>query len=190
MQVTKSCEHFNAEALPLMEYLSARAMKLTRNKTDADDLVQETYFHAMRKCHLFEHGTNLKAWLTRMQFNLFISHYRRRTKRPDNATIAGVEEMVVDVRTQIKGVEFHQMPPEELATNDKFLEELPRDLRDGLADLDERYRDALLMKVISEDTYQDIATKLKVPLGTVMSRISRAKAQLRKQIQKSGLQVA
>ncbi len=181
---------FNTAALPLMDYLYGRAMKLTRNTNDADDLVQETYMLAMRKSHMFEQGTNLKAWLSRMQFNLFITQYRRRIKRPDGASIAGMEEAVVDKRSAVEGPNFNRMNPAEVASHEKFRGELPRELREGLDGLDERYRDAFLMNVISEHTYKDIAEKLEVPLGTVMSRISRAKTYLRKQVEDSQLRVA
>lgn len=181
---------FNTVALPLMDYLYARAMKLTRNTNDADDLVQETYMLAMRKSHLFEQGTNLKAWLSRLQFNLFITQYRRNKKRPDGASIAGMEEAVVDNRSAFEGPNFSRMNPQEVASHEKFRDELPRELREGLDGLDERYRDAFLMNVISEHTYKDIAEKLEVPLGTVMSRISRAKTHLRKQMEDSQLRVA
>ncbi len=87
---------FEKAAVPLMNYLYAKALKLTRNPNDAEDLVQDTYTLGLRKFHLYEPGTNLKAWLSRIQFNYYISQYRRKKKRPDGVSIAGMEEMVED----------------------------------------------------------------------------------------------
>lgn len=190
MPVNSMRNEFDNATLTLMDYLYARAMKLTRNPSDADDLVQDTYMLAIRKNDKFQTGTNLKAWLSRLQFNLFITNYRRAKKRPDGASIADMEDAVVDKRVVINGPNFHRMSPVEVASNGKFLDELSKGLREGLAGLDERYRDALLMNVISEHTYKDIARKLDLPLGTVMSRISRAKTHLRKQLESSNLQIA
>ena len=170
---------FEEAALPLMDYLFFKALKLTRNHSDAEDLVQDTYALGLRKFHMYEAGTNLKAWLARLQFNLYISQYRRRTKRPDGASIAGMEETVRD-RSHVKDdTELMEMLPSDLAHNDEFMHRLPREVREGLSVMDERYRDVLLMNVVGERSYKDIAESLSVPVGTVMSRLSRAKAFLR-----------
>ena len=170
---------FEDAALPLMNYLYFKALKLTRRQNDAEDLVQDTYTLGLRKFHMYEAETNLKAWLSRLQFNLYISQYRRRVKRPDSASIADMEEVVPD-RTYVKDdTDLMEMPPADLAQHEEFLHRLPREVRNGLAEMDERYRDVLLMNVIGEKSYKDIAESLSVPVGTVMSRLSRAKAFLR-----------
>jgi RNA polymerase sigma-70 factor, ECF subfamily len=170
---------FERAALPLMDYLYYKALKLTRNANDAEDLVQDTYALGLRKFHMYESGTNLKAWLSRLQFNLYISQYRRRRKRPDGASIAGMEEFVQDREHADVAPELMDMGPAELLGDQDFLDRLPAGLRDGLNELDHRYRDVLLMNVIGEKSYKDIAAALSVPVGTVMSRLSRAKAFLR-----------
>jgi RNA polymerase sigma-70 factor (ECF subfamily) len=170
---------FEAAALPLMDYLYFKALKLTRNANDAEDLVQDTYTLGLRKFHMYEAGTNLKAWLSRLQFNLYISQYRRRRKRPDGASIAGMEETVHDREHIAHDADLLQMRPQEMLRNDSFIENLPNEFRSGLAEMDERYRDVLLLNVVGEKSYKDIAETLHVPVGTVMSRLSRAKAFLR-----------
>lgn len=170
---------FEEAALPLMDYLYFKAIKLTRNQNDAEDLVQDTYALGLRKFHMYEAGTNLKAWLSRLQFNLYISQYRRRMKRPDGASIAGMEEAVQDRHHVEHNPALLDMLPSEILDDQAFLECLPREVREGLAEMDERYRDVLLMNVVGEKSYKDIAQSLAVPVGTVMSRLSRAKAFLR-----------
>ena len=170
---------FEQAALPLMDYLFYKALKLTKNANDAEDLVQDTYTLGLRKFHMYETGTNLKAWLSRLQFNLYISQYRRRKKRPDGASIAGMEETVRDRDHVDHDPELLEMQPAELIEHDAFLERLPLEMREGLNEMDHRYRDVLLMNVVGEKSYKDIAESLSVPVGTVMSRLSRAKAFLR-----------
>lgn len=171
---------FERAAVPLMNYLYAKALKLTRNPNDAEDLVQDTYTLGLRKFHLYEPDTNLKAWLSRIQFNYYISQYRRKKKRPDGASISGMEEIVPDRTVFEQDPELLEMNPDQLLADEAFIDRLPRELRSGLSEMDERYRDVLLMNVIGEKSYKDIAAALEVPVGTVMSRLSRAKAYLRK----------
>ena len=170
---------FEQAALPLMDYLYYKALKLTRNSNDAEDLVQDTYTLGLRKFNMYESGTNLKAWLSRLQFNLYISQYRRRKKRPDGASIAGMEEIVKDREHVDHDPALLEMKPEQMLETESFIERLPAEIREGLSDMDQRYRDVLLLNVIGEKSYKDIAESLAVPVGTVMSRLSRAKAFLR-----------
>lgn len=172
--------NFEMAALPLMDYLFFKALKLTRSQNDAEDLVQDTYALGLRKFHMYEAGTNLKAWLSRLQFNLYISQYRRRRNRPDGASIAGMEETVPDRQHIDHDAELLELPPQQMLCNTVFMDSLPTDIRVGLQQMDERYRDVLLMNVVGEKSYKDIADRLDVPVGTVMSRLSRAKAFLRK----------
>ncbi|MBX3461175.1 MAG: sigma-70 family RNA polymerase sigma factor [Planctomycetes bacterium] len=162
-----------------MNYLYGKAIKLTRNQNDAEDLVQDTYTLGLRKWHLYQPGTNLKAWLTRLQFNLYISQYRRRTKRPDGATINGIEETVHDRAHYDVRPDLLEASPEQILHDPAFMDSLPAELRRGLGEMDHRYRDVLLMNVVAEKSYKDIAGVLSVPVGTVMSRLSRAKSFLR-----------
>ena len=92
--VTKELkERFEDEALPLMQDMFAQAYHLTRNRADAEDLVQEAYIRGMRKFEQFEPGTNLKAWLGRILFNQFINEYRRKKRRIKSVFVEGVENM-------------------------------------------------------------------------------------------------
>lgn len=179
-QIDRRDRHaFEQAALPLMDYLYYKALKLTRSQNDAEDLVQDTYTLGLRKFHMYESGTNLKAWLSRLQFNLYISQYRRRKKRPDGASLAGMEEIVQDRDHVDHDPALLEMKPADMLEHDSFINSLPREMREGLTEMDQRYRDVLLMNVVGEKSYKDIAESLAVPVGTVMSRLSRAKAFLR-----------
>lgn len=181
MKTTKSelKERFEEEALPLMQDMFAQAYHLTRNRADAEDLVQEAYIRGMRKFEQFEPGTNLKAWLGRILFNQFINEYRRKKRRIKSVFVEGVENMA-GVEDQPENDErFAFMDPGKLAKDESFMQSLDQDLKDGLQDLDGRYRDVLLLNTVGELSYKDIASKLKLPIGTVMSRLHRAKAFLR-----------
>jgi RNA polymerase sigma-70 factor, ECF subfamily len=178
---------FEAAALPLMDVLRSKALKLTGNLNDAEDLLQDTYVLGLRKFDMYQPGTHLKAWLSRLQFNLYISQYRRRRKRPDGVSIAGMEETVRARAYTADNPELYEMNPDEMLETTDFMESLPAELRSGLSEMDERYRDVLLLNVIAERSYKDIAANLSVPLGTVMSRLSRAKAFLRQYFEETGI---
>ena len=172
-------QRFEDEALPLMQDMFAQAYHLTRNRADAEDLVQETYIRGLRKFRQFQAGTNLKAWLGRILFNQFINDYRRKKRRIKSVYVEGVENMAgVDENIEINDDLAH-MSAAEIADNEMFLQNLDSDLKDGLVELDKRYRDVLLLNTVGELSYREVAEKLKLPIGTVMSRLHRAKAALR-----------
>jgi RNA polymerase sigma-70 factor (ECF subfamily) len=172
-------ERFEQEALPLMQDMFAQAYHLTRNRADAEDLVQETFIRGMRKFNQFQPGTNLKAWLGRILFNQFINEYRRKKRRIKSVYVEGVENMAEVSYIPGKEDKFAEMAPADLAKDDHFMQHLDQDLKEGLQDLDSRYRDVLLLNTVGELSYRDIAGKLRLPIGTVMSRLHRAKAFLR-----------
>jgi RNA polymerase sigma-70 factor (ECF subfamily) len=165
-----------------MDYLFGRAIMLCGNASDADDLLQDTLVLGLRKYHAFRPGTNLRAWLSRLQFNLYISSYRRRRNRPDGVALEAAMEPAGEPQPLVSTENFRYMKPEDLACNTDFNEGLAQEVKHGLHELDTRYRDVLLLSAIGEKSYQDIANQLDVPVGTVMSRLSRAKAHMRKHL--------
>lgn len=177
---TKLQQRFEEEALPLMQDMFVQAYHLTKNRADAEDLVQEAYIRSFRKFQQFTPGTNLKAWMGRILFNQFINNYRKKKRRIKSVFVEGVENMA-GVEDQPENDEAYVfMDPKELARDGDFLNTLDDDLKDGLSELDERYRDVLLLNTVGELSYREIARKQKLPIGTVMSRLHRAKAFLRK----------
>ena len=171
---------FEEQALPLMQDMFAQAYHLTRNRADAEDLVQETYIRSMRKFEQYQQGTNLKAWMGRILFNQFINEYRRKKRRIKSVFVEGVENMAEVSYVAGADDKFAEMAPADLANNETFMQHLDEGLKDGLQELDSRYRDVLLLNTVGELSYRDIAGRLRLPIGTVMSRLHRAKAFLRK----------
>ena len=95
--------HFAEQAMPLMSALYAAALRMTRNPSDAEDLVQETYLRACRGFEGFQEGTNLKAWLYKILTNTFINSYRSRKRRPEQVDLDDVEDFYIFRR--LRGLE-------------------------------------------------------------------------------------
>jgi len=161
-----------AEALGHMRQLHAKASRMTRDHTDAEDLVQETYARAFASFHQFKEGTNLKAWLNRILTNTFISNYRRKQREPV-LTLAGLEDW------QLARAQSHSTAglrsAEELA-----LDHMPdASVTNALRQLSDDFRMAVYLADVEGFGYREIAQIMRCPVGTVMSRLHRARGQLR-----------
>ncbi len=169
-QAPLNAEDFSAEALQFLEPLFATAMRLTRNRADAEDLVQDTYVKAFRARRQFKAGTNLKAWLFTILHNTY-----RNMRRHDGRNPVEVDSEYVDQAPQ----PAHEYTPEQLLTRDT----LDADLQQALDALPEAFRQAVWLRDVEELTYAEIAQVLDVPIGTVMSRISRGRRALFERLQ-------
>ncbi len=175
-------ERFEAEALPLMNMLFAGVMKLTRNQKDAEDLVQDAFVRSFEKFHLFKPGTNFKAWMFRVMTNRFINLYRRKKTRKENASFDDVSEFFGS-EDRLSAQEFESAERVTgLMKDEVFLESLDERLKIALENVGDEYREVLIMNVIGEMPYKEIAKALGIPVGTVMSRLSRAKSLLRERV--------
>jgi RNA polymerase sigma-70 factor (ECF subfamily) len=154
---------FEQAALDLVDALYATALRLTRNPADAEDLVQDTYVKAFRAADRFEPDTNLKAWLFTILHNTFLNTRRRASKEPlvDSETVE--QAPAPDSGPQAS--------PEQLLLR----ETLDADLQAALDSLPDAFRQAVWLRDVEEFSYQEIADMLQVPVGTVMSRISRGR---------------
>lgn len=156
------------EAMSHVDSLYGAAMRLTRNPTDAEDLVQDTYVKAFRFAARYQQGTNLKAWLHTILHNTFLNS--RRQARRDPVTVDGE---TVDNAGSSTG--SRQMPtPEQLLLRDT----LDADLQQAVDSLPEAFRQAVWLRDVEEFSYKEIADILEVAPGTVMSRISRGRRML------------
>jgi len=153
---------FEAEALGYLDSLYGTALRLTRDPSDAEDLVQDTYLKAFRFAGSFERGTNLKAWL----FTILHNTYRNR-RRHGSRDPVDVDSEVVEAAAE--GEAAHS--PEAILLRAT----IDRDLQAALDALPDQYREAVWLRDVEELTYQEIAAALDVPMGTVMSRISRGR---------------
>lgn len=164
-------DQFTAEALDLLDALYGTAVRLTRNPDAAQDLVQDTYLKAFRARDRFAAGTNLKAWL------YTILHNTWRNRRRDHArSRVEADSDVVDQAAEqgIDGWATGPESPEALLLRTA----LSDDLRTALDALPEAFREAVWLRDVEELTYQEVAAVLDVPIGTVMSRLSRGRKQL------------
>ncbi len=168
--------NFADQAMPLMPSLYSAAMRMTRNPSDAEDLVQETYLKAYRGFGGFEQGTNLKAWLYRILTNTFINTYRAKQRRPSETELDEVEDLYLYRRLGgLEAATAGRSAEDELM--DWFTES---EIKEAVEDLPEQFRMAVLLADVEGFSYKEIAEILDIPIGTVMSRLHRGRSRLQK----------
>jgi len=169
-------------ALPHLDALYNLALRLTRNPGDAEDLVQDAYLRAFRFFDSYRAGTHIKAWLFRILRNTFINRYRAARVRPREVDFAKVEAIYErTVEEQFLGRTRPRDP-------ERILMEavLDGEIEQAIAALPEEYRSVVILALVEEMSYREIASALSIPLGTVMSRLHRG----RKLLQASLLEFA
>ena len=165
---------FEEQALPFMDQLFGAAMRMTRNPTDAADLVQETFIKAFQAFGQFQQGTNLKAWLYRIQTNTFINIYRKNQRNPYQGTIDELEDW------QLGGAESVTQSVSTRSAEAEAIDHLPDSaVKDALQSIPEDFRLAVYFADVEGFSYQEIADIMKTPVGTVMSRLHRGRRMLR-----------
>ncbi len=165
---------FEEQALPFMDQLYAAAMRMTRNPADAGDLVQETFVKAYQSWAQFKQGTNLKAWLYRIQTNTFINIYRKNQRNPYQGTIDDLEDW------QLGGAESATLATTTRSAEAEAIDHLPDSaVKDALQAIPEDFRFAVYFADVEGFSYQEIADIMKTPVGTVMSRLHRGRRMLR-----------
>lgn len=155
---------FEAEALPHVDCLFRLAMCLERDRTEAEDLVQETFTEALQSFHRFERGTNCRAWLITIMRHLQSKRWRAR----------GRARLISDDEIDLAGTVLAAPPTPPNVTDEDMLRALDA--------LPRGYQEVVLLADVEELTYREIAAALDVPIGTVMSRLSRARQMLRQQL--------
>ena len=165
---------FEEQALPYMDQLYAAAMRMTRNPSDAADLVQETFIKAFAAFRQYTQGTNLKAWLYRIQTNTFINTYRKKQRDPYQGTIDDLEDW------QMGGAESATSSSSARSAEAEAIDHLPDSaVKDALQAIPEDFRLAVYFADVEGFSYQEIADIMKTPVGTVMSRLHRGRRLLR-----------
>ena len=161
---------FRAATLEFLDALYGAALRLTRNADRAQDLVQDTYLKAIRAQRSFARGTNLKAWLYTILQNTWRNRQRDAARSRVEFDSEAVERRSESAAMQRGGGET----PESLLLR----ETLNADLQTALDGLGESFREVVWLRDVDELTYQEIADVLDIPIGTLMSRLSRGRKQL------------
>jgi RNA polymerase sigma-70 factor (ECF subfamily) len=166
-------DDFEAQALPFTDQLYAAALRMAKNPADAADLVQETFMKAYQAFHQFEQGTNLKAWLYRILTNTYINLYRKRTKEGYQHALDDMEEWQIGAAESLTQTTHRSAEAE-------AIDRIPaRVVKDALHSLAEDFRLVVYFADVEGLSYQEIAQIMDTPVGTVMSRLSRGRSQLR-----------
>src|SRR5262249_47547018 len=176
--ITVVTENFEAGVLAQLDSLYRTALRMTNNPQEAEDLVQETMLKAFRFAHTYQPGTNLRAWLFRILNTSAINRYRRQAAHPTPSSLPEGEEFYLYNQIRdLNGQDLSQGAEEEVLS--RYLDE---DVYQALNDLPYNFRMAVILADIEGLSYKEIAEALQIPIGTVMSRISRARRQLQKSL--------
>jgi RNA polymerase sigma-70 factor (ECF subfamily) len=161
-------DQFMADALEFLDPLYGAAVRLTRNADSAQDLVQDTFLKALRARHRFAPGTNLKAWL----YTILHNTWRNRQRDRARARVEVDSDVVEQAAEMSHGGAMES--PESLLMR----QTLDADLQAALDRLGDAFREVVWLRDVDELSYQEIADVLEIPIGTVMSRLSRGRKQL------------
>ena len=164
---------FEQEAMTHIDALYGTAMRLTRDPDSAEDLVQETLLKAFKHYDSLRPDSNLKAWLTRVLTNTFINQYRRKQVRHRSQELYDPDWM--NERVSSNWAHHAAKRPGQQVV-DRFIRDK---LSEAVAQLPEPYRQVLLLTDVEELAYKEVAEVLDIPIGTVMSRLHRARRKLR-----------
>jgi RNA polymerase sigma-70 factor (ECF subfamily) len=170
---TELAARFERDAVPLLDGFYPQAMKMTRNRTEAEDLLQETAVKAFAGFHGFRDGTNLGGWLYRILLNTHISGYRKQQRRPVQWLTDEITDgqLLAEARHSSIGLR---------SAEDQVLDQLgDNDVRDAMRQLPEKLRTAVYYADIEGRRFKEIAELTNAPIGTVMSRLHRGRHRLR-----------
>jgi RNA polymerase sigma-70 factor, ECF subfamily len=156
-------DDFESAAMPHLDALFRTAARVVGDRTEAEDLLQEAYLQAWKSFHRFEPGTNCRAWLFKILFHVIQHHRRKWYSSRGHET----DELLEQTVAYEPPVAQHLKDEEVLAAFDR----LPR-----------QYRDVVLLADVEEFSYKEVAQALKIPVGTVMSRLSRGRKLLRSEL--------
>ncbi|MBK6365096.1 MAG: sigma-70 family RNA polymerase sigma factor [Saprospiraceae bacterium] len=177
MTVSKDKKIFYEEFFPHLEALKTFAFHLTYNESDAEDLVQETYLKAYKFINSYVKGTNSKAWLFKILKNAYINEYRKKVKTP--ITLDFNDPMSVQEKDILGGM--IEINWEDLSMN------LGDEVTMAMNSISEEFKEIILLCDIEGFSYEEIAEILDLPIGTVRSRLFRARNELKDKLMKYAL---
>jgi RNA polymerase sigma-70 factor (ECF subfamily) len=166
---------FEVEALPHMDALLRTALRMTKNQTDAEDLVQETMVKAYRFWDKFESGSNCRAWLFKIMTNIFINEYRSKSRTP-------VSVNMDDIDDNFLYGQLSTMTPEKNPEQELFAKIFDDDVKKAIEELPDDFRLVVVLSFLEGFSYQEIADIVDLQLGTVKSRLHRGRKLLQKKL--------
>lgn len=176
-------EEFEREALKHLDALYGAALRLTRSPSDAEDLVQDAFVKAYRFYDRFEPGTNMKAWLFRILTNTFINKYRRTTR--ERKVLEGREAEPVGDGVMSRAAMRTLTDP----VSEAHRRLITAEIQEALDSLPEDYRVMIMLADVEELSYKEIATIVGCPIGTVMSRLHRARKKMQRRLIDQAIQL-
>ncbi|MDI6771465.1 MAG: sigma-70 family RNA polymerase sigma factor [bacterium] len=167
---------FEALVAGHLDGLYSSALRLTRNRTAAEDLVQDTFLKAWRSFRTFQAGTNARAWLYKILMNAYIDGYRRSSRLPEEVDQEDIGDFYLYAKAQ-ESEEYRKAgDPEEILLS----QVMDADVKDALEQVPEPFRAAVILADLEEFSYKEIAEILGIPVGTVMSRLYRGRRHLQR----------
>ena len=186
---TLNKELFEKEATKYMDELFASAIRMTKQKEAAEDLLSEVYAKAWKAFDQFEPGTNLRAWLYKILTNTYINHYRQKQREPYMVELDRPEDPDSgaggDLYDRILGASPSPFDNPDAALTNRILDQ---DLKKAIEDLPDEFRLAVLLSDVQKFSYQEIADILSIPIGTVRSRLWRGRRLLQKILWKQAVE--
>jgi RNA polymerase sigma-70 factor (ECF subfamily) len=186
---TTNKELFEKEAMKYMDELFASAMRMTRQKESAEDLLSEVYTKAWKAFDQFEPGTNLRAWLYKILTNTYINHYRQKQREPYMVELDRPEDPDTgaggDLYDRILGASPSPFDNPDAVLANRILDQ---DLTKAIERLPDEFRLAVLLSDVQNFSYQEIADILSIPIGTVRSRLWRGRRLLQKVLWKQAVE--
>lgn len=176
-------EEFEREALKHLDALYGAALRLTRSPSDAEDLVQDAFVKAYRFYDRFEPGTNMKAWLFRILTNTFINKYRRTTR--ERKVLEGRDAEPVGDGVMSRAAMRTLTDP----VSEAHRRLITAEIQEALDSLPEDYRVMIMLADVEELSYKEIATIVGCPIGTVMSRLHRARKKMQRRLIDQAIQL-
>ena len=171
-------DQFTSDAMQYAPQLFSTALRITRSRSDAEDLVQETYIKGWRSFHTFQEGTNLRAWLFRIMTNTYINKYNAKKRKGTEVELDDVEELFLYKR--LGSIDQSQLSS---SAEDQMLELFTDDeVKNALEELPEDFRVPVLLSDVDGFSYKEIAEMLEIPIGTVMSRLHRGRKAMQKML--------
>ena len=171
-------EQFTTDAMQYAPQLFSTALRMTRSRSDAEDLVQETYVKGWRSFHTFQEGTNLRAWLFRIMTNTYINKYNAQKRKGTEVELDDIEELFLYKR--LGSIDQSQLSS---SAEDQMLELFTDDeVKNALEELPEDFRMPVLLSDVDGFSYKEISEMLEIPIGTVMSRLHRGRKAMQKML--------